>query len=54
MQDLKNLLSTIFVSAGAVISFIEAYTLYARAIAATLAIIVGIVTLWNNYKKNGK
>ena len=54
MENFKNIASTILVSAGAAISFIETYTLYARAIAATLAIIVALVTLYRNYKNNGK
>jgi hypothetical protein len=52
MQNVKNVLSSIIVLIGSAFSYVEAYTVYARAIAATLAILVSIMTLIRIYRND--
>lgn len=53
MENFKNIASSILIVLGSTVSFLEAYTIYARAIAATLAVIVSLITIYR-WLSNGK
>lgn len=53
MEHFRNIASSFIVVLSSAMSFVETYTIYARALAATLAILVSLLTIIR-WLKNGK
>jgi putative Mn2+ efflux pump MntP len=51
MENFKNLASTILMTFGSALTFVNQLEQWSRIVAALITIIIGIITLYRNFKK---
>lgn len=51
MENFKNIATTIIMTAGSAMTFVTHLEQWARITAAFITIIIGIITIYNFYKK---
>jgi len=54
MENFKNIATTVLMSVGTTMTFLDQFEQWSRIVAALITIFVGLVTIYRNFKRPKK